>query len=716
VTIRRLLLVLLLAAPAVAQEQPKPTPKQEEKVQVNFMGMDLDLVAQQVERVTKKSFLFQDQLLRGKKVTLKSETPIGPDELYRVFQTICHMNGLVLVPVKGEKIDLVKIVQTQQAQKEPGAQLIVTRGEPLPAGDTLVYYLLTPKNIPSTRAMSVLSSAISSTGVLQQVAGTDLILIIDVATAIARAERLLSLVDVPGETIVNVSMTLKFLSVSQARAQLTDHLAALEKATTGESGKGRLITLSDERLNTLDLYGPEFEVIKAQEYLKRVDRELPPARRTIQYYKLKNVPVVEVADQVRQLLGIALAARQGEEARVTPQAPSPLAGKPGAELAGKPVPPTPAATPPGQPQQQLESQKSPTAPPKSAARMPAQPTTSPLLQDIEVVALEGLNTLVVVGNQSVHEEVKHILENLDKRKGQVLIEVAIIQVTGDDSLNFGVEGLREKIHKDGKVFSGGTGFGLGTQTDTNTTGFPDAQTLSSFTGAAFRYLNPGEISVLFSALATNSNVNILSQPHLVVRDNEDADFTTKVSEPTVAVSQGTVGNVTSFAGFAEAVTSLKIVPHISTDGYLNLKITQNFEEFTGSSGASGVPPPKVSNSVTTNITVPDRYTAILGGFTRDAATESKSGIPILRDIPLIGALAGSSSTKVTRSRLYLFVRPRILATDGFADLKESSKEKVLDLRYFTSGSPIEGAVRKAFAPYSGPEIKEAPLPFGGEKK
>jgi general secretion pathway protein D len=706
----RALALLALASPLSAQEQPKPPQKQEEKVQVNFMGMELDLVAQQVERVTKKSFLFQDQLLRGKKVTLKSETPIGPEEFYRVFQTICHMNGLVLVPVKGDKIDLVKIVQTQQAQKEPGAQMIVTRGEPLPAGDTLIYYLLTPKNIPSTRAMSVLSSAISSTGVLQQVAGTDLILIIDVATAIARAERLLSLVDVPGETVVNVSMTLKFLSVSQAKAQLTDHLAALEKATTGEIGKSRLITISDERLNTLELYGPTMEVLKAEEYLKRVDRELPPARRTIQYYKLKNVAVVEVADTVRQLLGIALAARQVQDSQgVAPSTPSPLAGKPNQDLPGKPVPPVPAAAPQPVPQQ-------PPPAPKSASK-PSHPiSSSPLLQDIEVVALEGQNTLVVVGNQAVHDEVKHIIENLDKRKGQVLIEVAIIQVTGDDSVDFGVEFLRETIHKDGKTFSFGTGSGQGTQVDTNTTGFPNQQNLGSFTGTAFRYLKPDEVSILFKALQTNSAVNILSQPHLVVRDNEDADFTTKVSEPTVAVSQGTVGNITSFAGFAEAVTSLKITPQISTEGYLNLKITQNFEEFTGASGSTGVPPPKVSNSVTTNITVPDRFTAILGGFTRDSATETKSGVPGLRDFPLIGGLFGSTSNKVTRSRLYLFVRPRIMASDAFTDLKNTSKEKVSDLKNFTSGSPIEGAIKRAFSSNSGPEIKEAPLPLGEDRK
>jgi general secretion pathway protein D len=308
--------------------------------------------------------------------------------------------------------------------------------------------------------------------------------------------------------------------------------------------------------------------------------------------------------------------------------------------------------------------------------------------------------------------VRKILENLDRRKGQVLIEVAIIQVTGDDSLDFGLEGLSEDV-KSGGGLAGGTGYGLGTQTDTNATGFPDRQTVPNFQGGALRYMNR-DISILLKALATKSSVNILSQPLLLVNDNEDADFTTKVSEPTVAVSQGTVGNVTSFAGFAEAVTALRITPQISPEGYLNLKITQSFEEFTGSSAASGVPPPKVSNNVTTIITVPDRHTAILGGFTRDATQDSRTGIPVLMDIPLVGALMSRTTTKVTKSRLYLFVRPRILTTEGFADLRRTSGEKVSDLRSFTRGSKIEGAIDDAFGPREGPRVKEAPLPFGRE--
>jgi general secretion pathway protein D len=689
-------------------------PDQEEKVTLNFTGMELEVVAQQVERVTKKSFLYQEQLLKGKKVTLKAETPIGPDEFYRVFQTICHMHGLVLVPVKGDNINLVKIVQTQQGQKESGDQPILARGEPLPRGDTLVYYLLAPKHIGTARAVAVLSSAITSTGVLQQVANTDLILLIDVAKAIERAEKLLSMVDLPGEAILSRIVQLSHLNAPQAKMQLGEHLQALEKAMTGETGKARLVVLPDERLNTLELMGPEWEVKQAEEYLKQIDRQLPPTRRTIQYYKLKNVAVADIADSVRQLLGLAIAASESEEAKLrSPTAPSPLSGRPTAPLTGAPTLPPGVVPPETRPQ---EAHKPDLARPPASGRTGIGRGGFPgmgagLNPDIEVVPLEGMNTLVVVGKESVQEDVKKILENLDKRKGQVLIEVAIIQVTGNDSLDTGIEALFNQKRQNGTQVNGGTGFGQGTQADPGSVGFPTTQTVAGFTGGAFRYLKPDDISVLIKALATTSNVNILSQPLLLVNDGEDATFVTKVSEPTTATSQGTATTTTSFAGFADATTSLKIVPQISPGGYLNLKITQSFEEFTGT-GSNGVPPPKVSNNVTTIITVPDRYTAIMGGFTRDSVTDTRSGIPFLMDFPLIGPLMGSKSVQVSKSRLYLFVRPRILSVDGFADLKNASTEKVRDVRTFTQGSKIEGAVKDAFGPTGEPKVKEMPLPFG----
>ncbi|MCK6498654.1 MAG: hypothetical protein L6Q38_04150, partial [Nitrospira sp.] len=100
------LMALAAQVPAFGEE-----PEQEEpKVKVNFAGIDLATLAKQVERVTGKSFLFDENLLRNKKVTLQSESSITAKEFYRVFQAVCQTNDLVMVPVDNAGLDLVKIV------------------------------------------------------------------------------------------------------------------------------------------------------------------------------------------------------------------------------------------------------------------------------------------------------------------------------------------------------------------------------------------------------------------------------------------------------------------------------------------------------------------------------------------------------------------------------------------------------------------------------
>ncbi len=705
----RALLTSVLLAAFLGILQQDAAARQDEKVKVNFVDVELDQLAKQVEKSTKKSFLYQDQLLKGKKVTLQSESAITPDEFYRVFQSICLMHGLAHVPVKVENLNLVKIVQAAQAAKEPGSQPVLARGEAIPAGDSPIFYLVTPKHLSPARAMAIITPTLSGTGAAHQVPNSDVLLLTDVASSIVRVEKILSMVDVAGEAIVSSVVTLTQAQAGQAKAQLTEFLQAMEKVSSGEPGREKLVTLLDERLNTLHLVGLQGEVNRALAFLKELDRELPQAKRLTGYYRLKNVPVSDVVDIVRQLLGLAVAIRESDEEGKAPRKTGPLADRPVRELAGGPP-----MAPKGPPPTEQEAGRTEPAPARSgeARFQPRRSTvTGPSGTDTEIVALDGQNTLVVIGTQAIQDEVRKILENLDKRKGQVLIEVAIIQVTGDDSLESGVEILFEDTLRSGARMNGGSGFGQGTQGDTKGAGFPNVQNLAAFTGGALRYLKPDDISVLLKTIATKANVNILSQPLLLVNDNEQASFTTKVSEPTIATSQGTATTTTSFAGFAEAVTTLNITPQISPEGYLNLKITQSFEEFTGSSGTSGVPPPKISNNVNTMITVPDRYTAIMGGFTRDAVTDTRTGIPILMDIPLLGYLTSHTTQRITKSRLYLFVRPRILMMDGFSDLKNASREKVRDVRAFTRGSRIEGAVGQTFEPQGGPEAKEAPIPF-----
>lgn len=692
-TVLCLSLLLALLFPLEAQEK-----KDEEKVKVSFAGIELEALSQQVERVTKKSFIFQDQLLKGKKVTLQSEKPITADEFYRVFQSVCLMHGFALVPAPEENINLVKIVPANQAAKEPGAQPVLSRGQTLPSGDGIIYYVVTPKHVSAAKAMAVLTTATSPTGVVTQVPNSELVLLIDAATAVQRAEKLLAILDVPGEPIVVVPMPLSFLASSQAKTQITEFMQAMEKVTTGEAGRSRLEIMSDERLNQIHLIGHAGDVKRAQEYLLTLDRQLPSVQRTIAYYRLKNVAAKDIVDNVRQFLGMPASSR-GSDRKKTASGNSPVSGKPSRDLSGGPTLP-PTVMPPAK----LREDAAEAAPQEIAPG--SAPSKSASTGDVEVFPLEAQNTLVVIANQAVHDEVKKILENLDRRRPQVLIEVAILQVTGDDSLESGVDIL----FKNGNGTIGG-GIGSGTA---GGSAFPTPPDLPNFSGGALRYLKTDEISALIKLVSTQSQVNILSQPLLLVNDNEDANFTTKVSEPTTVTSQGTSTTQTSFAGFADATTSLTITPQVSPDGYINLKIAQSFEEFSGQGSGNGVPPPKVSNNVMTMITVPDRHTAILGGFTRDSATDTKTGVPILMDIPLIGWLAGSRSVRMTKSRLYLFVRPRVLSIDGFEDLRAVSLEKARSAQPLITDPRMRTEVRGALLPKDN-GVREAPLPFEERK-
>jgi general secretion pathway protein D len=610
------------------------------------------------------------------------------------------MHGFALVPSPEQNINLVKIVPAPQAAKEPGAQPVLTRGQTLPAGDGVIYYVVTPKHVSAAKAMAVINTAISPTGVVTPVPNSELVLVIDAATAIQRAEKLLAILDVPGEPIVVLPVPLEFLAASQAKSQITEFIQAVDKVGSGEPGRSRLEIMTDDRLNQIHLIGHADEVKRAQDYLKTLDRQLPSVQRTIAYYRLKNVAAKDIVDNVRQFLGLPSSSR-GSDRKKMSAANSPVSGKPRMEVSGAPTLP-PGVVPPAKPR---EEPADPGLPPQEIAPG-AAPARAPSAGDVEVFPIDSQNTIVVIANQAVHDEVRKILENLDRRRPQVLIEVAILQVTGDDSLESGVDILFK--NSNGSI-AGGVGSG---QAGGST--FPTPPSLPNFSGGALRYLKTDEISALIKLVSTQSQVNILSQPLLLVNDNEDANFTTKVSEPTTVTSQGTSTTQTSFAGFADATTSLTITPQVSPDGYINLKIAQSFEEFSGQGSGNGVPPPKVSNNVMTMITVPDRHTAILGGFTRDSATDTKTGVPILMDIPLIGWLAGSRSVRMTKSRLYLFVRPRILSSDGFEDLRAVSLEKARSAQPLITDPRMQSEVRGALIPKDS-GIREAPLPFDERK-
>ena len=132
---------------------------------------------------------------------------------------------------------------------------------------------------------------------------------------------------------------------------------------------------------------------------------------------------------------------------------------------------------------------------------------------------------------------------------------------------------------------------------------------------------------------------------------------------------------TSFAGFAEAGTTIEATPRITDDDHLELEYSIALNSFTGS-GSAGVPPPRQTDEIQSTVVVPDGYTVIVGGLTRKNASWSRETVPIIGDIPIVGYLVGTVTKTSSKTTLFVFLKPVILRDDKFRDLKYLSDREL----------------------------------------
>lgn len=640
------------------------------RIQVNFEDMPLKNLIHQVGRITGRSFAFKDEEVQRVKVSLSSDKQVSPDEFLRIFETLLQMHAMTVVPAKESGIQLVKIVPESKALQEPGDTPVLTKGDPVPARERFVTWVTSIDHTDPQRVIQAIQPLAGQGSPILLVQGTNLLMISGYGSSIARVQKVINLLDTPGEKIVTAYHPLKNVSAVEMQGKVQNLLSATKRARgLSSAAQEEISVLTDERLNLLILVGRERAVEEAKKVVSELDQEIPQARRTVEYYRLRNVDVKDILGPVTALLGVGpVFVEQPPAEGATGAAPAPAAGAtpPGTLTPGQPGVPPGAVAPPA---------AAPTA-------LPSRPSVPSYLQNILakrpedatiVIPHEKMNILIVAGDSSVHSRVKTLLEKLDVRKPMVLLETAIVQITSSVSDDTSVEVLVNDQAGRAQL-NAGSGFGIASQDDPRGIGFPEVLSLAGFTGGAARFAR-SDLQVILRVLETNSKVRIISKPQLLVNEHEPASFSTSVAEPTTTVSQGTATTNTAFGGFQNATTRLQITPHVSPDDWIHLEIQQDFEEFTGTSSGAGIPPPKVSNNLTTKVNVPRGRTVILGGFTRESDDVRVSGVPILKDIPLLGALFRSTSESKKRSVLYLFVQPKILRDPDFKDLEDETRKR-----------------------------------------
>lgn len=297
--------------------------------------------------------------------------------------------------------------------------------------------------------------------------------------------------------------------------------------------------------------------------------------------------------------------------------------------------------------------------------------SSELIGDAQVTVDVHTNSIIVVAKPEVQRIYASLIEQLDKRRPQVLVEAKVVIIDTSDNFTLGVE------------VSGGDRTGSKKNFAFTSYGFsqvsPSTGALTITPGVGFNgtLVDPTTADVVVRALSTHRRARVQSSPRILVNDNAEGELTSVLEVPFTSVNASQTVSTTSFAGFAKAGTTITVTPTISDDNYLQLDYTVTLNSFTGD-GASGIPPPRQTNEVRSRVTVPDGYTVIVGGLTSKNDTTQYRGIPWLEKIPVVRDLTGTTSNSRNQTSLFIFLRPVILRDDKFKDLKYISDGEICD--------------------------------------
>ncbi|HSC65878.1 MAG TPA: type II secretion system secretin GspD, partial [Caldimonas sp.] len=327
----------------------------------------------------------------------------------------------------------------------------------------------------------------------------------------------------------------------------------------------------------------------------------------------------------------------------------------------------------------------------SAAAAPITPSAGPSTGGF-IQADPATNSLIITAPEPLYRQVRAMIDQLDERRAQVYIESLIVEVTGDNAADFGFQwqGLIANSSQTNAI-AGGTNFGTtgnllaltaaqlaGTSGSGTTSGTGSGIAGSGAASAAgligeglnvallHNFYGTIGLAAIARILQSQTNTNIASTPNLVTLDNEEAKIVVGSNVPFVT-GQFTNTGVATTSPFQtierkDVGITLRIRPQIGENGTIRMTIFQEASSLSQqvAPGTSNAGPSTNKRSIESNVVVDDGQIIVLGGLIEDRYTDNKTKVPLLGDIPYLGALFRSESRTKTRTNLMVFLRPVVM--------------------------------------------------------
>ena len=655
---------------------------------MDFQDVELPTLVKFISEITGRNFLMDDKV-QGR-VSVVSPNEITVEEAYQVFQSVLQVKGFTLVDAG----PVTKIIPSKDAKE---ADLPVSTD--YADADVFVTRIVPLMHVAADSATSLLQPLVSRDGLISAYAPTNSLIVIDTGANISRLLQIIHQLDVPGQ-----ERTVEVIHLQHAYAgELADILrdavedqnapnrptrpgTAVSAVTTGarRATAGEAATLKivpDERSNTIVVIGSPFEIRQVHALIAKLDQPLPRGNSRVKVYPLRYADAVELVQVLGDLLGISVSTpiRQALPGRSVTEGGGRFGSRSnnslGGEAFGRGVLGGQSAGSLGgigNRQQAVlgggGSQQAPTGAGTPGGGLQLE-------GEVRVTADPATNSLVIAAAPQDFETLREVIDRLDVPRRQVLVEAIIFEITLNRAKELGIE-LQGGTTVNGKsVLFGRTSFqNLDPITQAFATG--DTTALAGIPGLLSALVSDQNIVLadgteipagiaLVSALASSSDINVLSAPNILTSDDEEAEIVVGQNVPFVtsrSTNQTNLENTFSQIDRRDVGITLRLTPQITEGNSVRLFVFQEVSALVPTSEAQVLQlgPTTSLRSATTTVVVQDGESVAIGGLINDRWTNTAQGVPYLMDVPVIGDLFRFDNKMKEKVNLIILLTPRIV--------------------------------------------------------
>lgn len=621
-----------------------------ETVSLNFVNADVGAVIQAISKISGRNFVV-DPRVKGT-LNIVTARPVPRNLSYSILLSALRLQGYAAIEGQG----VTKIVPEADAKLHA---VPVGKGQGAGGGDRLTTQVFTLQHESASQLVPVIRPLVSPNNTVTAYPGNNSLVVTDYAENIGRIARIIESIDVPqGDMrVINLKHASALDLAQTVNRLLNDAGSGSVGGTPGVGGDAsqRVSVIGDPRTNSLLVRSENPSKLNAVRQLV-ANLDQPGAAGNIHVVYLKNAEATKVAQTLRAVLsGEAGNSGQGSTGGSTSTssfAPSSTGTSSGTSTgSGSNVGNTPSFGT------------------SSNTGSGAGATGNGIVQ-----ADPMSNALIVTAPDAIYNNLRKVIDQLDRRRAQVYVEALITEVSTEKAAEIGIQWQAGKLGSTA-VF-GGTTFNSGGNNILNLATSLASSSATTLPGNGLNLLLGGgtitvggreiaNLNMLARFLESDTKANILSTPNLVTLDNEEAKIVVGRNVPFVTGTYATTGNTATANPFTtverrDVGLTLKVKPQISEGGTVRLQIYQEASSVIDSTATSTTGPTTTKRSIESTVLVDDGAMIALGGLVEDTYSGGQEKVPLLGDIPYLGQFFRYDSRKRGKTNLIVFLRPVIL--------------------------------------------------------